>query len=184
MVFEIEAKYILLCELEAFINKLQALKPYYLGSRLETDIYFNHPCRDFKESDEALRIRITRFYDGDKVCRTNIVLTYKGKRIMDGVVKKRVELELGIEDYEVMEKILDYLGFSRFSSFSKKRMMYKIRDCILAIDQLYGVGFFVEIECDSEKIMEIQEFLKECLKPINKTYLEICIETKRCKIIE
>jgi adenylate cyclase class 2 len=40
------------------------------------DTYFRHPCRDFAETDEALRIRIRRFNG-----HFEAFLTYKGPRL-------------------------------------------------------------------------------------------------------
>ncbi len=180
MVVEVEAKYMVLCDLEVFLNKLSKLNPIYVGSRLEIDTYYNHPCRDFRATDEALRIRTIKSLSKG----VTHVLTYKGKRLLDNMVKKREELELNISDPGILDEILIRLGFKKVARFSKKRIVYNVNNCMLSIDKLYGVGLFVEIEGSEDRIKEIHEFLSECLKPIGKTYLEICIETGRCIVVE
>ena len=55
-----------------------------LGPRDETDIYYNHPERDFAETDEALRIR--------KVDK-KYILTYKGPKIG---TRSKTRVEKGI----------------------------------------------------------------------------------------
>jgi hypothetical protein len=59
---------------------------------LEDDIYFNHPARDFRETDEALRIR--RVANG-------YILTYKGPRL-PGRAKTRVEHEVALDSFDSM----------------------------------------------------------------------------------
>ena len=63
--------------------------------RVEThlDLYFNSPLRDFKTSDEALRIRIKE--DGAR-------LTYKGPKL-DLETKSRRELTVKIDDADPNE---------------------------------------------------------------------------------
>ncbi|MDZ7620691.1 MAG: class IV adenylate cyclase, partial [Patescibacteria group bacterium] len=56
----------------------------------ETDLYFNHPQRDFRETDEAFRIRRRGLANR---------VTYKGPKI-DATTKTRRELELPLPDGE------------------------------------------------------------------------------------
>ena len=37
----------------------------FVIEKVEEDMYFNHPCKDFRESDEALRVR--RDVEGIKI---------------------------------------------------------------------------------------------------------------------
>jgi len=113
------------------------------------DTYYNHPCRDFKESGEALRVR-----------RENGVpsVTYKGtKSASTGSavhVKAREELEWrldpGDEDGRRMETLLERLGFQRVATVSKKRQTYRSeitsQPMLVTIDDVDGLGWFAEIE--------------------------------------
>ena len=56
-------------EIRRLLKEMGAKK---ISEEEETDIYFQHPCRNFRDTDEALRIRRT----GER-----ITLTYRGPRI-------------------------------------------------------------------------------------------------------
>jgi len=57
----------------------------------QRDHYFNHPSKDFQETDEAVRIR----EEGDL-----IYLTYKGPKI-DKKSKSRIEEQVEVKSFEV-----------------------------------------------------------------------------------
>lgn len=112
---------------------------------IEHDIYFNHPCRDFAITDEALRIRVI-----DK--RT--ILTYKGPKIGD-TTKTRFEEEVLFDNLESMQTVLLRLGFTMVDEVVKKREIYCINDVDICVDEVVDVGSFVELEKlgeDKEKI--------------------------------
>ena len=77
-----------------------------MARRIEVDRYFNHPARDFAETDEALRIR--------RIGPVNRI-TYKGPRV-DTVTKTRQELELPLVEGEKSAAdwitLLEKLGIS------------------------------------------------------------------------
>ena len=108
------------------------------GSRLtERDLYFNAPDRDFGTTDEALRIRSTA--DGS-------TLTYKGPKLGLATVKAREELIVAIDRPDRMEEILGRLGFTRTAAVEKERETYTVKACSVALDEVRGLGSFVEIE--------------------------------------
>lgn len=151
---------------------------------MEEDYYFNHPCRNFAESDEALRLRkrncsLSRSY----------VLTYKGPRESDlSKVKIREEIEVFFDEKELSSilTIFEKLGFKLITHFNKKREIYSGRGLSASIDLLHGVGYYLELELEAqgergyfENI--VQELIKKLgAVPVEKTYLEICLETRRC----
>jgi adenylate cyclase class 2 len=113
----------------------------------ENDTYFNHPHRDFRKSDEALRLRL---------CQNCSILTYKGPRL-SGRAKTRVEYEVPVGDMETMRKVLTSLGFIESGRVFKEREKYRLRDIEIAIDSVEGLGDFVELEkrgIDREKAEE------------------------------
>ena len=71
----------------------------------QSDLYFQHPCRDFRQTHEALRLRKTD--DGVRI-------TYKGP-IIDSRTKMRRELELPVGrdagDFDQFRELLTILGF-------------------------------------------------------------------------
>ncbi len=165
------------------INKirdlLKTIKTEMLDKCIETDTYYMHPCRDFRETDEALRIRKKKCLDS-----IEYYLTYKGARVKRGKIKIREEIETPINDYKTFSTILEKLGFKPILSFSKYRERYVYNNTYITIDHLYGVGWFIEIEGEQEHIEEFREKLGKYVEAIDKTYLEICIETRKCRVVE
>lgn len=110
----------------------------------QCDVYFNHPARDFAQSDEALRIR--------SVGGRHRV-TYKGP-LVDEVTKTRREIELPIgetgADGERFAEVLALLGFRRTREVRKTRTPYHIiwdgRPVEICLDEVQGLGTFVELE--------------------------------------
>jgi adenylate cyclase class 2 len=103
---------------------------------LEDDIYFNHPARDFRETDEALRIR--RVANG-------YILTYKGPRL-PGRAKPRVEHEVALDSFDSMSIILQKLGVVESGSVHKKRTIFMLDDIKICLDSVQNLGSFVELE--------------------------------------
>jgi adenylate cyclase class 2 len=103
---------------------------------LEEDIYFNHPSRDFSTSDEALRMRKVegKYY-----------LTYKGPKI-DKLTKTREELNVEVDDWDGAIRILGALGFVEVLPIKKMRRYFTLRDFEVMLDEVEGLGSFVEVE--------------------------------------
>lgn len=107
------------------------------------DIYLRHPSRDFKASDEALRLR--------KIDSHGMV-TYKGPRKM-GQVKVREEIELHLDsiDFLQWQTLWLRLGFQPLTPVKKVRQEFRSKhlpysDIVVVIDAVDGLGNFVEIE--------------------------------------
>ncbi len=111
----------------------------------ERDLYLNHPARDFRNTDEALRLRQV----GDEV-----VLTYKGPKL-GTVSKARREEEVPVGSFETTLEILTLLGFVPSGTVEKERDIYTLGDIEICIDRVDGLGNFVELELkgtDRERI--------------------------------
>jgi len=110
----------------------------------QADRYFNHPARDFAQTDEALRIRC--------VGESNFV-TYKGPKL-DATTKTRRELELpiaaGTQGRTEFGELLVALGFQPVAIVSKTRrpahLPWHGRDVEIVLDDVTGLGTFVELE--------------------------------------
>ncbi len=102
-------------------------------------------------TDRALRLRADR-KDG----RERFILAYKGPKEPDDY-KKRVEVEVGVSDADAMESLLDALGYVKALAFNKRRRLYQLQGCEVALDELPLLGTFVEIEGpDSDAIARVQ----------------------------
>ena len=85
--YEVEQKYPL-ADVAAVEAALARLGATWHATVEQVDRYFNHPCRDFAATDEALRLRRT-----DQA----LAITWKGPRL-DATAKTRRELELPLAD--------------------------------------------------------------------------------------
>jgi adenylate cyclase class 2 len=121
-------------------ERIKSLGGHYAETRNETDYYYNHPSRDFRETGEAFRIRV----DDNGAC-----VTYKGPRL-GGKTKTRVENETDVGDFHVMRDIIESLGFKESGVVCKNREYYKYENATLTIDSVKGVGDFIEIEMVGE----------------------------------
>ena len=171
----------------------------YKFSLLHEDTYYNMPkgLRDFKETDEALRLRKSIKFNKNsknKDTKTDYFLTYKGKKI-DTLTKTREEIDIKIENIEKMKEIFGLLGFQEVLTVKKERELflfqYKNYNIEALIDFLPALGqYFVEVEylSDSKKeIEESREMLFEFLDlfgihkedSIKKSYLELILENSK-----
>lgn len=156
------------------VEQLKKLGFKFIKKKFQEDIYFNGIDRDFRETDEALRIR-----DEDG----NFFVTYKGPKI-DKISKTREEIEVKIEDKEKMRQIFKKLGFKEVPPIRKIREIYKKEDIEASIDDVEGLGLFLELEKSISDINEkdkVLEEMMEILKALNiskdniirKSYLEL-----------
>jgi adenylate cyclase class 2 len=148
----------------------------------QSDLYFQHPCRDFRQTHEALRLRKT--VDGLRI-------TYKGP-IIDSRTKMRRELELPVGrdpgDFNQFRELLTILGFEAVRGVEKTRAVYDLmwegRQLELAVDAVDGLGTFLEIESmasDSDRdaardaILQLAEKLG-LKNPERRSYLQLLIQ--------
>ncbi|MEM4645392.1 MAG: class IV adenylate cyclase, partial [Archaeoglobaceae archaeon] len=128
---EVEAKFKLK---EGVLEKIERIARF-LEEKEEFDLYFSHPCRDFAETDEALRIRVEK----------KITLTYKGRKVHEEM-NTREEVDLLLDDFETAVSLLEFLGFRKYNSIRKKRRIYELTGAIICVDEVERLGKFVEIE--------------------------------------
>jgi adenylate cyclase class 2 len=138
------------------------------GEEFQTDIYYQHPCRDFSETDEAIRVR----YVGEKV-----ELTYKGPR-MKSEIKRREEVSLRIGEGDV-KTLLRRLGFREVAKVNKRRRNYLLEGLKVSLDMVEGLGEFIEVELVKKvSIKHLKELLDRMgvpWRPEERTYLELLL---------
>jgi adenylate cyclase class 2 len=141
--FEVEQKYHV-DDLDTLERKLRQWGAVEQPPHQHSDTYFNHPSRDFAQTQEALRIRRV---DGCPL------VTYKGPKL-PGAIKARRELEWQLDpgdpDGTKMEELLEVLGFRRVAMVRKQRRRFAmsgdLADFGVVIDQVARLGLFAEIE--------------------------------------
>ncbi len=152
----------------------------FMRKEVHEDIYYQHPCRDFSKTDEALRIRIKRFNG-----HFEVFLTYKGPKL-DTMSKTRKEIEVPISDVDAYSALLSYLGFKEVLTIRKVREKYYVEKGVtITLDEVEGLGKFIEIEKlvkEGENIQKEVRKLRMILKNLGvekferKSYLELLLE--------
>jgi adenylate cyclase class 2 len=150
---EIEAK-LKVDSLEEVESRLRECGGSFVRETVQTDIYFDTPEQRLTRSDECLRLRCDQAGQ-----RERLILTYKGPKQQDDY-KKRTEIEVEVKEAEATELLLAALGYRKALAFDKRRRLWRLRDCEVALDELPLLGVFVEIEGpDSHTILQVQEML-------------------------
>jgi adenylate cyclase, class 2 len=183
MQFEVEQKH-RLKDVAEFVRRLlsRGITP---GPPVEqSDQYFDHPARDFAETDEALRIRTVG---------SESFVTYKGPKL-DATTKTRRELELPLDakdpDGSQFAELLAALGFTPVAVVRKGRRLFHLhhdgRDVEGALDDVDGVGTFVELEllADEGNLEEAKRIVTTLATELNlgaserRSYLEMLLEQR------
>jgi adenylate cyclase class 2 len=150
---EIEAK-LRVDSLEVVEQRLGECGASFQRETIQTDRYYDTADRELTRTDKALRLRADT-----KGGRERFVLAYKGPKEPDDY-KKRVELQTEVSDAEAMELLLGALGYAKALAFNKKRRLWQLQGCEVALDELPLLGVFVEIEGpDSGTIAGVQATL-------------------------
>ena len=114
---------------------------------VEEDVYYNGNDRDFRQTDEALRIRTQRTLA--PAISTTTLITYKGPKEV-GPTQSRTELETAVADDDVIRDILDQLGYPSVMTVRKTRIEfdgeYPYEGYHICLDRVDGLGEFIEIE--------------------------------------
>lgn len=153
-----------------------------LGSVTQTDTYFDAPHRDFAARDEALRLREESAEDG-----AHHVLTYKGP-LVEVESKTREEIETQVGSRAAVTEILEALGFSPAATVRKTRRRYELDGFTVSLDDVEGLGEFVEIEGEAgaqdlertrEAAIEVLEGLGlDADDQIRTSYLGLLLESE------
>ncbi|BCS91985.1 hypothetical protein L3N51_00131 [Metallosphaera sp. J1] len=172
-VIEREIKVKLSLDPQFLIDRLLQEGYEYVGKEIQEDIYLNGDSRDFRKTDEALRIRLVN----DK-----IELTYKGPK-MGSKSKSREEITVSLDDKESMIRILEKLGYRVAQSVRKTRHVLRKGEFNICVDTVEGLGNFLEIEGIDVKEERLLDFFKEFRSKfgingeiITKSYLELKVE--------
>lgn len=151
---EIEAK-LKVDSLDAIERRLAECGGSFLRETIQTDRYYDTADREMTRTDKALRLRADT-----KGGRERLILAYKGPKEQDDY-KKRVEVELEVSDAGATESLLGALGYVKALAFNKKRRLWELQGCEVALDELPLLGVFVEIEGpNSETIAKVQAMLE------------------------
>ncbi|MDB4638222.1 MAG: class IV adenylate cyclase [Planctomycetaceae bacterium] len=181
MSYEVEMKFPL-NDTKHFVPILRGVGAEEAETQTHIDRYYNHPAKDFAETDEALRLRSI----GDRN-----VITYKGPKI-DLVTKTRQEIEVdyarGADSVVQLAQVLTLLGFRESLTVHKTRRVFHLdwheREVEVLLDNVEGLGEYAEIETIA--LEGDQDAAKECVLSLaeklgleeseRRSYLRMLIE--------
>lgn len=153
---------------------------------IHEDHYFDKPLvmGTFAESDEALRLRISK---NKTEGIEEAYFTYKGAKI-DEETKTREELDVVVVDGEVIRQILIRLKFREALVVEKVRKIYDLKEVSITLDKVqYLDKEYMEVEviaaseADLEKTRErlfslLQSLGIERSASERRSYLELVLE--------
>jgi adenylate cyclase class 2 len=150
---EIEAK-LKVDSLEPVARRLAGCGASFVRETVQVDYYFDTTDGALTRADKCLRLRRERVDEQER-----LILAYKGAKEQDEY-KRRTEVELEVNDAGATELLLGELGYHEALAFDKRRRLWNLHGCEVALDELPLVGTFVEIEGpDSDTISRVQEML-------------------------
>lgn len=183
MSFEVEVKFPL-PDATPVLDRLMELGISWTGTVAETDVYFQHPCRDFGTTDEALRIRRAA---------GRAFLTYKGPKI-DSSTKTRDEVEIELdprpETVDTWQSLLERLGFRPVAEVRKTRRRGLIPwqgwTIQVSVDEVEELGSYLELEVvvPPERLEDARRSVLELCRHLGlgqserRSYLELLLEQK------
>lgn len=141
-------------------SRIQELGGIFVKTERHVDTYLRHPCRDFRATDEALRIR---------QIDDEAYITYKGKR-REGPIKIRPEIELPLASNtaEGWLQIWESLGFERVQQVKKTRQVFQLNGTdgpiTVTLDHVAALGNFAEIERVLTSENQIEAAQREILR--------------------
>jgi len=175
MCIEIEAK-LKVDSLAQVERKLAELGAKFVAEQLQSDSFLDDASTTLLSTDRCLRLRRQVVGDSERH-----ILTYKGSQEQSHF-KRRQEIETEIEDADSMRRLLSELGYEEMLVVEKKRRLWRLDRCEVALDSLPLLGCFVEIEGPDEKeIADVQERLGlSDLPHIAKSYAHL-IKEQHCR---
>lgn len=163
-------------------ERLAACGARLAGRVLETNAILDTPDNALRAADSALRVRrvgplrsAERPHEsGDSVTPESTWLTFKGPRSGRGL-RRREELETQVQGVDALMAILARLGLTERVIYEKRREIWRLEGCEVALDELPGLGSFVEIEGpDEQTVLNIRTQLGlERAEGVDATYVEL-----------
>ena len=148
---------------EEVIKKLSKFD--YIGEKEICDIYYYDPLRDNLKPESDLRLNETF-----RLRKTNnsFYITYK-KQHFDGKLWVYSDAyETKVEKYDIVKSIITLLGLEPLIIVHNKRKIYKYEDYEIELEEVDGLGIFIEVERlsnDSDE-MKVKEEIREFIRSL------------------
>jgi len=154
---EVEAK-VRINDVEDMEKRIKEQGAEYKGTVKQADEYYDFPDMRILNSGGAFRVR---------AADRNYRVTYKGCKKNEETTS-RDEIEIGIESAEKMIKILENIGFIELCEIKKKRKVYLLAGLKISLDEVEGLGSFMEMEGLANSEKEYKEKKGEIFKLLDK----------------
>ncbi|WP_297498725.1 class IV adenylate cyclase [Thermococcus sp.] len=154
---EIEVKFRV--DFKGIMKKIESLGASFDREELQEDIYFSLPY------PRLLRVRnvpnLGRAY-----------LTYKD--IKDpGRNEEFDELEVKVSDFETVVEILKRLGFREDVVVRKRRLVYRLDGVTFELNDVEGLGGFLDIEVISDDVREAKRKIWEVARKLGLSEVDV-----------
>lgn len=107
--------------------------------------------------------------------------TFKGPVAFEGGVKKREEVQTGVESFELAIQLFDSLGFKPVFRYQKFREVWRVREVEVVLDRT-PIGLYFEIEGPLEVIRGVAEALGMNMdEGIRQTYADLYRHHRRTR---
>ncbi len=144
-------------ELKAYYNPIKVIESevikrggVFRWEKHQTDIYFNTPHKDLRQTNEYLRTR--EFSDGAGILAFH-------RNIERGITE---ETEIKVNDIKKTIKIFEELDFIKLGVIDKLRRAYRYKKFDIFFDEVKDMGNFIEIELMVEAKERMKEKREEC----------------------
>lgn len=109
------------------------------------------------------------------------IVTYKGPVAFEGNIKKRDEVQTGIESFEHAIQLFDTLGFKPTFRYQKFREVWRLDDVEVVLDRT-PIGDYFEIEGALETIRATAEILDMRIEDgIRASYADLYRQQRRTR---
>ncbi len=111
-----------------------------VGRVREVNVFYDRGG-ELRRKDSGLRVRVSVGEDGAE----RGLLTFKGPASETGV-RAREAFDVKVEPVEQVGPMLKGMGFTQVLLFEKDRETWEVGGCLVELDELPGMGKFVEVE--------------------------------------
>jgi len=173
--YEVEVK-LPIADKEAMNKTIIQAGGVALSCESQVDIYYDHPCRSFSDTDESVRVRHRTRTEEPSITvlgQAPVELTYKGPKI-DKTTQTRIEYTVYLDekDSESMAQILLNTGFKRVTKIVKQRELFEIEGISISLDVVTDVGCYIEFELMAKGEDEMKNARNRILKLVRHLGLD------------
>jgi len=132
---------------DAILTKLKSVNAEQVTRLFETNIFVDTSKGKLAGRDSGVRLRSEL---NESTGEARVVWTFKGPR-EESAMKIREEIEVEVSDLDSALEILAKIGLRERLRFEKRRERWRLNDCLIELDELPTLGYFVEIEGPTEQ---------------------------------